>query len=313
MTLRSRLVLFALAIVTAGLLTAADAASDSTAHIWGDTDCSGELTVADALFSLNASVSSALAGGCPALGANLHGSAEGYVGPVRWGDNDCTGGVAPADILPQLRVAGRGPSVFMIARLPGRVILLSPLEPVPFVQTYGGPMADEAWAVDTGANGDIYYATHQSVPGPWLDWIIYRLTPDGEEVWSARWGRNWSDQAFVVVVDWPVVYVGGYSQNALGLSQTMDMALAAFDAETGDFLWDFIWDQGFGYEELDGLVVEDDAIYISGWTTGEIDQQRHRGAEAGQERRHRLVGDLRWLPAGTRPTAKSWSTASACT
>ena len=36
-----------------------------------------------------------------------------------------------------------------------------------------------------------------------------------------------------------------------------------------DRLWDLTWDGGFGYEELDGLVVDGDTIYAAGWTTGE--------------------------------------------
>jgi hypothetical protein len=38
--------------------------------------------------------------------------------------------------------------------------------------------------------------------------------------------------------------------------------------QTGAVAWDFTWGQGFGYQEVDGLIVEKDAIYLSGWTTG---------------------------------------------
>jgi len=37
-------------------------------------------------------------------------------------------------------------------------------------------------------------------------------------------------------------------------------------------MWDTTWDQGYGYEEIDGLVIKDDGIYVAGWTEGETTQ-----------------------------------------
>jgi hypothetical protein len=63
-----------------------------------------------------------------------------------------------------------------------------------------------------------------------------------------------------VVVDEPYVFIGGTSRPTISLTES-DMALLCLDIATGDIVWDFTWDQGFGHEEVDGLVVEADAIY----------------------------------------------------
>ena len=48
-----------------------------------------------------------------------------------------------------------------------------------------------------------------------------------------------------------------------------EMAVLALDAVSGGILWEFTWGQGYGYQEVDGLVVEGDAIYVSGWSTSQ--------------------------------------------
>lgn len=69
----------------------------------------------------------------------------------------------------------------------------------------------------------------------------------------------------------PFVYVGGTTWTGLSLSN-VDMAVVCFNISDGSVEWEFTWDQGFGYEEVDGLVVETDGIYLAGWTTGENTQ-----------------------------------------
>jgi hypothetical protein len=62
--------------------------------------------------------------------------------------------------------------------------------------------------------------------------------------------------------------VGGLTYSAANLTQA-DMAILALDATDGHLLWDFTWGQGYGYEEVDGLVVDGDSLFVSGWTTGQ--------------------------------------------
>ncbi len=131
----------------------------------------------------------------------------------------------------------------------------------------GGANSDESWWADVDSEGNIYWATHQTYPGPLADIVLYKLAPDGSEIWSRRWGDFWNEQAYVVAVAEPHVLVGGTKWTGIW-TNSCDMALACWTTE-GDSLWDFTWDGGYGYEELDGLVVDGDTIYVSGWTTGE--------------------------------------------
>jgi hypothetical protein len=98
--------------------------------------------------------------------------------------------------------------------------------------------------------------------------VIYKFTPDGNELWRTQWGGNLEEKAFVIYVEEPVVYVGGTQHTSAALDQA-DMAVLALDMQTGQVLWSFTWGQGFGYEEVDGLTADGDFVYISGWTTGE--------------------------------------------
>jgi len=140
------------------------------------------------------------------------------------------------------------------------------LDPL-WYQVRGGINTDESWWADTDAQGNIYWATHQTVPGPLADIVLYKLAPDGTELWSRRWGDSWNEQAYVVTVADSLVLVGGTKWTGVWTA-SCDMALVCWTTR-GDSLWDFTWDGGFGYEELDGIAVDGDTIYAAGWTTGE--------------------------------------------
>jgi hypothetical protein len=99
--------------------------------------------------------------------------------------------------------------------------------------------------------------------------VIYKFAPDGTELWRTRWGGTLMQKAFIVTVAEPYAYVGGLTYtSAVDLNQA-DMAVLALNLEDGSLVWDFTWGQGYGYEEVDGLVVDGKNIYLSGWTTGE--------------------------------------------
>lgn len=136
--------------------------------------------------------------------------------------------------------------------------------------TRGDVKSDEGWGVDTDSQGNIYVAAHMQQPPsrPFYDMVIFKFTPDGRELWQTQWGGEFQEKAFVVVVSEPYVYVGGLAHTSMNLTEA-DMALLALDASTGKVLWKFTWGQGFGYEEVDGLAVDGENIYLSGWTTGE--------------------------------------------
>jgi hypothetical protein len=133
----------------------------------------------------------------------------------------------------------------------------------------GGSSVDESWGVDTDSEDNIYWVTHETVPGPGATIYLYKLSPDGEEIWKASWAGDWNNQAYVVTVKEPFVYVGGATWRGIWID-SLDMAVICFATTNGSVVWDFTWDQGYGYEEVDGLFVDDGAIYIAGWTTGEV-------------------------------------------
>ena len=90
--------------------------------------------------------------------------------------------------------------------------------------TRGGPNSDEAWGVDTDSEGNIYWATHQTVPGPYADILLYKVSPDGNIIWETRWGDQWNEQAYIVSVREPFVYVGGAQWTGLWLN-SLNMAV----------------------------------------------------------------------------------------
>lgn len=151
-------------------------------------------------------------------------------------------------------------------------VAVASTELVPFwYLTRGGPNTDGAWAVTTDSAGNVYLGDHETVPGPWSDDYLYKFTSDGQEVWKTRWGGPWNEQAFILAVRGDRVYMGGRTDKQLAPTSG-DMAVVAFDISDGHMVWEFTWDQGYGYEEVDGLVVDGDYIYVAGWTTGEKSQ-----------------------------------------
>ena len=123
--------------------------------------------------------------------------------------------------------------------------------------------------MDVDSTGNVYFASHQGTPS---DWHIYKFAPDGAELWHRTWGRAVGDQAFLVVVAEPFVYVGGNSESAANALNpyrpATDMAIIALRADTGALAWERVHDFAGAYDEVDGIVVEDDAVYVSGWASG---------------------------------------------
>ena len=131
-----------------------------------------------------------------------------------------------------------------------------------WLKTFGTPVSDEGWGIDAAPDGGVFVATHQDNP---LKAVVYRLSAGGSVMWTSTWGEAGITQAFIVHAEPDVVYVGGYV-----VRKTFDAFVLALDPATGKLIGaPFVWDQGFGYEEIDGIVVDGDDVYVSGWTTGE--------------------------------------------
>lgn len=140
----------------------------------------------------------------------------------------------------------------------------------PWFVLRGGSKLDQGWGVDVDRAGNIYFASfQQAVKEPFADMVIYKFAPDGTELWQTRWGGKFMEKAFIVTVAGAYAYVGGLTYTSAVNLMEADMAVLALNTEDGSAAWEFTWSQGFGYEEVDGLVADGDYLYLSGWTTGE--------------------------------------------
>ncbi len=131
----------------------------------------------------------------------------------------------------------------------------------------------EAWGIDVDDDGTIYWATNQDRPGVFIfrDVVFYKLDAEGNEIWAEPtiYGGQFAQQIYNVTLAESVVYLGGRTcTNANPLNILCDVLVLAVNPQTGDTLWSTVWGQGFGYEEADGLVAEDDGLYVTGWTDG---------------------------------------------
>ena len=134
---------------------------------------------------------------------------------------------------------------------------------------FGAADTDEGWGIDQLEGGDLIIATHQAAPRVLPDIYLYRISTDGEVLWERPYGDGDSELAYVVETDGNIAYAGGSRFSGLG-TETADALLLALDAETGWVEWDWSYDGGFGYEEIDGIVAEGQDLYLSGWTTTEL-------------------------------------------
>jgi hypothetical protein len=164
-----------------------------------------------------------------------------------------------------------------------------------WLRTAGDLKADQSWAVETDDLGNLYWGTFQQAPGEFFsDMVIYKYSPAGDLLWETRWGGKYQEKLFRLAVSPPLLLVGGEQDHSLNIAQS-DMVVLALDLESGDVIWEFTYDQGFGYEEVDGLVSKGDFIYVSGWTTSE-----QTGNDVGVLKLDRQ-GNLIWAQAWGGP------------
>jgi len=135
--------------------------------------------------------------------------------------------------------------------------------------TRGGQNLDQAWGVAVDSSGNIYFATCETPPFSFFfDIYLYKFDSTGHEIWKSQpWGGAFNDKAFIAAVKAPYVYVAGRTDKAV-VPTSADAVVLAFSMNDGSLLWQYTWDGSYGYEEIDGLVIEENAIYLAGWTTG---------------------------------------------
>jgi outer membrane protein assembly factor BamB len=98
-----------------------------------------------------------------------------------------------------------------------------------------------------------------------FDFDIYTAKYDlsANLIWQTDWQGGSFDSGFVIVKDGPYLYVGGKTGSRLGQE---DAVILKYDLD-GNLLWSRTWSrESNSYEEVDGLAVRGDTIFVSLWT-----------------------------------------------
>ncbi|OFY50605.1 MAG: hypothetical protein A2X22_08100 [Bacteroidetes bacterium GWF2_49_14] len=133
-----------------------------------------------------------------------------------------------------------------------------------------GTDADEvAWGVDADSLGSVYWAVAEK--NQWPFWYynitLYKIRPDAAQGWkSPSWGSGFNDIAFKATVSGEHVYLSGRTDST-ALPVSGDAMVICFNTSTGTFDWTYVYKPvpDYGYDEIDGLVVRPDGIYLTGW------------------------------------------------
>lgn len=127
----------------------------------------------------------------------------------------------------------------------------------------------EAWGLYIH-NEKIYWAVSQIMPESQMDIFLHQFELEGSENWVKELlsGPN-TDQAYFLTLTDSIAYVGGRTcKEPVGI-QGCDALITKADAHSGEPKSEISWDQGFGYEEVDGIVPQPTGLLVSGWTFGE--------------------------------------------
>ena len=129
----------------------------------------------------------------------------------------------------------------------------------------------EAWAIGSDNEGNLFWGVNKDMPGFFklMDALVYKLDSDGNTLWDVTgFSDTFAQQSYNLKVTDSLVYLGGRTCKSLGTANC-DVLFFASDTQDGATEWDFIWDAGYGYEEIDGIVLEEDGIYLTGWSAGD--------------------------------------------
>jgi uncharacterized delta-60 repeat protein len=145
---------------------------------------------------------------------------------------------------------------------------------------------DYAYALTTGNDGAIYVSgyTYGNLDGQTnsggLDAFIIKYNPDGTKVWTKLLGTSGDDQSYALTTgNDGTIYVSGVTNGNLD-SQTNSGGLDAFITKynpDGTKVWTKLLGTS-GYDQAFALTTGNDgAIYVSGFTTGNLDGQTYDG------------------------------------
>jgi len=138
-----------------------------------------------------------------------------------------------------------------------------------WIRTLGGAGNDQGWGIDIGPDGEVYVAGF--VLGQGLDIYVARLDPSGNPVWITQRMRPFDQKAFEVRYADGFVYLGGVAARS-GSPTSQDMFLSKLWSENGTAVWETTWNgPADQYDEIDGIVVEDGLVFVSGWADVQLD------------------------------------------
>jgi hypothetical protein len=131
----------------------------------------------------------------------------------------------------------------------------------------GEAKSDQLWGVDVDGDGNVYTSGYFQSPASaaYFDIVTWKFAPDGQELWRSQFGKDFEEKAFIVKVAGQYVLVGGEQRESASLSQST-MLLLALDPSDGHIAWQWTWSSGVGYHEVDGVIVDGNSVYVSGWT-----------------------------------------------
>jgi hypothetical protein len=146
---------------------------------------------------------------------------------------------------------------------------------------------EKAYALTTGIDGAIYVSgftggnLDSEINAGGQDTFITKYTPDGVKVWTRLLGNNGQQQAYALTTGIDgAIYVSGFTGGNLDSQINAGFSDAFISKFTSDGVK--VWSRllgTIGYEYGRALTTGlDGSIYVSGWTSGNLDMQINNGA-----------------------------------
>ncbi len=137
-----------------------------------------------------------------------------------------------------------------------------------------GLSTDEvAWGVDTDNEGNIYWAVEEK--NQWPFWyyniLLFKIDSTAKQIWQSNsFGGAYNEIAFKVTQKDSSVYLSGRADST-GNPVSGDALVLKYSITDGGLKWQYNYNPtpDYGYEEIDGLMVQPDGIYLSGWIKGQ--------------------------------------------
>lgn len=126
----------------------------------------------------------------------------------------------------------------------------------------------DAWAIGSDAVGNLYWGVNKAMPFTFTDAFVYKMDDNSNIIWvDTAVTAPSAQKSFGLQVTDSLVYFVGKTCISAG-NANCDALVFTTDAASGSTGWNYTWDGGFGYEEIDGIHLDPSGIIISGWSGG---------------------------------------------